>query len=143
MKIVGIEEVAVCADVEVRPDADIEWVQAQIWFKIEQYFNPPIRFFTLRELRDAGEAIEEIFNGPALDSGFIKPDDLTAASLKSELRVSDIVNLLMDIDGVIAVNHLLLTKYDAEGNAVAGAADPSWDAITEQPVFDVNRTSAS
>jgi len=41
---VAVEEVAVCADVEVEPDADIERVQAQIWFEIEQYFNPPIPF---------------------------------------------------------------------------------------------------
>ncbi len=121
--VVGIEEVAVCADVEVTADADIEWVQAKIWFEIEQYFNPPIRFFSSRELQDAGELVEEIFNGPELNCGFIRADDLEKASLKTELRVSDIINRLMEIDGVIAVNQLLLTKYDAEGNAVKGAAD--------------------
>src|SRR5207302_1847478 len=89
---VGVEEVAVCADVEVQPDADIERVQAQIWLEIEQYFNPPIPFYTLQELRDAGDAIEDIFNGPALDNGFIKSGDLEAASLKTVLRVSDIIN---------------------------------------------------
>jgi hypothetical protein len=130
--VVGIEEVAVCADVEVTADADIEWVQAKIWFEIEQYFNPPIRFFTSRELQDAGEAVEEIFNGPELNCGFIRADDLEKASLKTELRVSDIINRLMEIDGVIAVNQVLLTKYDAEGNAVKGYAD-----------FDPNKTSAS
>ena len=101
---VGVEEIAVCADVEVEPDADIERVQAQIWFEIEQYLNPPIRFRTLQELRDAGAAVEDIFNGPELDNGFIKAGDLEAAALKSVLRVSDILNRLMDIDGVIAVN---------------------------------------
>ena len=141
VKVVGVEEVAVCADVEVKPDADIERVQARIWFEIEQYFNPPIRFHILQELLDAGEAAEEIFNGPALDSGFIKPDDLEAASLKTVLRVSDIINRLMDIDGVIAVNQLLLTKYDAEGNVVKGAADPTW--VNGKPVFDAHKTSAS
>ena len=40
------------------------------------------------------------------------------------LRTSDILNSLMDIDGVIAVNQLQLTKYDSEGNPVKGAADP-------------------
>ena len=141
VKVVGVEEIAVCADVEVKADADIERVQARIWFEIEQYFNPPIRFHTLQELLAAGELVEEIFNGPALDSGFIKADDLEAASLKTVLRVSDIINRLMDIDGVIAVNQLLLTKYDAEGIAVKGAADPSW--VDGKPVFDTNKSSAS
>jgi hypothetical protein len=141
VQVVGVEEVAVCADVEVEPDADIERVQAQIWFEIEQYFNPPIPFHTLQELRDAGEAVEDIFNGPALDNGFIATGDLEAASLRTVLRASDIINRLMDIDGVIAVNQLQLTKYDEEGNAVKGAADPTW--VNGQPVFDATKISAS
>lgn len=141
VKVAGVEEVAVCADVEVRPDADIEWVQANIWFRIEQYFNAPVPLHTLKELLDADEAVEVIFNGPELDSGFIKAEDLEAAMLKTWLRTSDIVNLLMDIDGVVTVNQLQFTKYDAEGNAVAGAADPAW--VDEKPVFDPARKSAS
>jgi hypothetical protein len=139
---VGIEEVAVCADVEVTADADIERVQAEIWFRIEQYFNPPIIFRTLQELRDAGEPVEEIFDGPELASGFISAEDLNAASLRSVLRTSDILNQLMDIDGVTAVNQLLLTKYDSEGNVIKGAADPTWGANGE-PIFDPNKVSAS
>lgn len=142
VRVVNLEDVAVCADVEVKPDADIEWVQARIWFEIERYFNPPVPFYTLQELMDAGEPVEEIFNGPELNSGFMKGKDLDAASLKSVLRVSDIINLLMDIDGVIAVNQLQLVKYDAEGNIVKGAADPSWSS-DGKPVFDASITSAS
>lgn len=142
VKVVGIEDVAVCADVELKPDADIEWVQARIWFEIEKYFNPPVSFYTLQELMDAGEPVEEIFNGPELNSGFIKGKDLEAASLKSVLQVSDIINCLMDIDGVIAVNQLQLVKYDAEGNIVRGAADPTFDG-NGKPGFDTSKTSAS
>jgi len=123
VKKVDVEDVAVCADVEVSPGADIERVQAQIWFEIEQYLNPPVLFYSLNELMDEGIAVEEIFNGPALDNGFIKSDELAAAGLKSVLRTSDIINRLMDIEGVITVNNLLLTKYDAEGQVVKGAAD--------------------
>jgi hypothetical protein len=139
---IGVEEVAVCADVELEPDADIENVQAQIWFTIEQYFSPPIRFRTLQELRDAGEAVEDIFNGPALNNGFIEADDLTAAAFKTVLRVSDIINALMKIDGVIAINQLRLTKFDSEGNPVSGAADPTW-GLDGQPVFDPAKNSAA
>lgn len=142
INVVGVEEVAVCADVEVKPDADIEWVQARIWFEIERYFNPPVPFYSLQELLDADEAVEEIFNGPALENGFIKAKDLEAAALKSVLRVSDIINRLMDIDGVIAVNQVQLVKYDAEGNVIRGAADPTWSK-EKKLTFDTNRSSAS
>lgn len=141
VKGVNVEEIAACADVEVTPDADIELVQAQIWFEIEHYFNPSVPFYTLQELMETGVPVEEIFNGPELKHGFIKAKELEVAELKTVLRTSDIVNRLMDIAGVVAVNNLLLSKYDAEGNVVKGAADPTWNNDT--PVFDVNKMSAS
>lgn len=141
ISVVGIEEVAVCADIEVESNADIERVQAAIWFEIEQYFGPPIRFLTLQEQLDAGIAVEDIFNGPALENGFINAADLGASALKTTLRGSDIINRLMEIPGLVAVNQLRLTKYDSEGNAVKGAADPTW--VGDQPVFDPNKLSAA
>src|SRR6185369_10077703 len=42
IRIVAVQEVAVCADVEVEPEADIELVQAKIWFELEQYFAPSL-----------------------------------------------------------------------------------------------------
>ena len=139
---VGIEDVAVCADVEVKPDADIEQIQAEIWFRIEQYMSPPVPFRTLAELQGKSEAIEDIFDGPALDNGFIEDADLQAATLRAMLRGSDIINLLMEINGVIAVNQLRMTKYDSEGNAVTGAADPTWSS-SGQPIYDPNKLSAA
>jgi hypothetical protein len=137
----GVEEVAVCADVEVRPDADIERVQACIWFALEQYMTPPVPFRTLQELQGRGVAVEDIFDGPVLANGFIEDADLAAAQLKPMLRASDMIHLLMDIDGVVAVNQLRMTKYDDEGQVVAGAADPAW--INDQPIYDPGRTSAA
>ncbi|MBO2011557.1 hypothetical protein [Hymenobacter negativus] len=138
---VDVEDVAVCADVEVRPDADIERIQAHIWFEIERYFNPPVPFYSLPELLAEGVSVEEIFNGPELNKGFIKADELAAAGLKSVLRVSDLINRLMDIEGVVAVNNLLLSKYDAAGNQLKGAADPIW--TNGLPVFDTTKASAA
>ncbi|SOD92831.1 hypothetical protein SAMN06269250_4209 [Spirosoma fluviale] len=140
IKVVDVEDVAVCADVEVAPDADIERIQAQIWFEIDRYFNPPVPFYSLQELLDAKQPVEGIFNGPALENGFIKADELQAAGLKTVLRTSDIINRLMDIKGVIAVNELLLSKYDAEGNIIKGAADPV--QTDTGLIFDPNRFSA-
>ncbi len=142
IKVVDIEEIAVCADIEVKPDADIELVQAKIWFEINQYFNPPVLLYSLQELLNEDIAVEEIFNGPALENGFIKSGELESASLKSILYASDIINRLMDIDGVIAVNQLQMTKYDAEGNIVKGAADPVLDK-NGKPIFDAGKISAS
>ncbi|MBU5612518.1 hypothetical protein [Geomonas azotofigens] len=142
VQVIAIEEVAACADVEVAPEADIELVQARIWFEIERYFNPPVPFYTLQELLDQGMPVEEIFNGPELASGFLKQEDLDAATLRSVLCVSDLINRLMDIDGVIAVNQLQLTAYDAEGNVIEGVYDPAF-ASDGTTIFDPGKKSGN
>jgi hypothetical protein len=131
----------VCADLEVAPDADIERVQAEAWFVIERYFNPPVPHYSLQELAAQGVPMEEIYNGPPARNGFILAQDLAAARLKTVLRGSDLINLLMEIDGVQAVNSLLLSKYDQEGKVVSGAADPA--LVGGTPVFDPARSSAA
>ncbi len=138
---VGVEDVAVCADVEVKPDADIESVQGEIWFQIEQYMSPPIPFRTLQELQKNGVPVENIFEGPALQNGFIEDSDLDSAALKTMLQSSEIINRLTNIEGVIAVNQLRMTKYDSEGNEVAGASDPVW--MNGKASYDPNKTSAA
>ncbi len=117
------EDFAVCADVELTPGTDIERVLASVLFEIEDYFNPAVPFYSLREMMESGAPTEEIFEGPRLEHGFLKDPELEAAGLKTLLRTSDIVNRLMDIEGVVAVKNLLLTRYDAEGNPVKGVAD--------------------
>ncbi len=141
LSVVSVGQIAVCAEIEVEPDADIEWVQAQVWFAIEQYLAPAIPFYSLDELRKAGVAVEDIFDGPVLENGFIKQDDLEAATLRGVVRASDIVNLLMDIAGVRSISNLLMTRYDDDGNPVKGAADPTF--ADDEIHFDPNRLSAS
>ncbi|KAA5548439.1 hypothetical protein [Adhaeribacter rhizoryzae] len=115
---VAVEDIAVCADVELSPDADIEKVLAQIYYQIETYFNPPLRFYSLPELQAQQVPTEEIFNGPALAHGFLKTDELEAAQLRRYIYVSDIINVLTEIEGIIAIRNLVLTKYDAQGRAI-------------------------
>ncbi len=120
---VCVQDVAVCADIEVAPDADIDRVQSQVLFEIENYFNPSVKFYSLRDLLEEKTPVEEIFEGPQMDHGFVKTAELEAAQLKRQLRTSDIINALMEIEGVVAVKDLMLTRYDDLGNQVPGVAD--------------------
>ncbi|MCF8243566.1 MAG: hypothetical protein K9J37_08685 [Saprospiraceae bacterium] len=120
---VCVQDVAVCADIEVSPDADIDKVQSQVLFEIENYFNPGVKFYSLRELLEEKTPVEEIFEGPQMSHGFLKTADLEAAQLKRQLRTSDIINQLVEIEGVVAVKDLMLTRYDDLGNQVTGVAD--------------------
>ncbi|MEO6834261.1 MAG: hypothetical protein ABI378_16200 [Chitinophagaceae bacterium] len=113
---VPVQDVAVCADMDVAPDVDIESVVAQAYYLISQYMSPDIKFWSLKELLDAGKTTDEIFNGPQLSNGFIDNDQIAETGLKTELHSSDVLNLLMDIPGVLAIRNFVFSPFDKEGN---------------------------
>jgi hypothetical protein len=115
---VQVEDIGICADMDVTSDADIEQVLAQAYYLIDQYFSPDIKFYSLAELLNNGKTVDDIFDGPQLDNGFIDNDQLDATQLKTVLHTSDIINFLMDIPGVIAIRNLVLTRYNAVGKLV-------------------------
>jgi hypothetical protein len=118
IKAVAVEDIAVCTDIELDPSADIESVMAEAFYQIDQYFSPDIKFYSLKELMDKGVPVEDIFEGPKLRNGFIESLQVDSTNLKTVLYTSDIINLLMDIPGVIAIRNFILTKYDSEGRQV-------------------------
>ncbi|RXK87842.1 hypothetical protein EST62_05745 [Chlorobaculum sp. 24CR] len=120
---VRTEEVAICADILLEPEADIEQVFATMLFAIENYFNPPLPFHSLDELLKEKMAVEDIFEGPMLTHGFLKQGELEKARLRKTLRTSDIINEIVEIEGIVAVRSLRLTRYDTAGNPVGGVAD--------------------
>jgi len=134
VKITNIEdeEIAICCDIDVSPDSDMEQVQAEVFFRIEEYFNPSVRFYLLKEMIEKGYTTDEIFEGPRLKHGFIDTDELERTGLRAEIHTSDIINFIMDIDGVLAVRNFKMTKYDSNGDPVPGETGQNW-CITVTP----------
>jgi hypothetical protein len=120
------EEIAFCFDVGVKPGVDIEEVEAEIFYNIENYLNPSVDFYSLKELMGKGMAVDEIFTGPVLSHGFIDEQQLEQTNLRSCIHTSDIINLLMDIEGVTAIRNFVMTKYDESGKAVPGFMGLKW-----------------
>lgn len=110
------EEVAVCADIELRPDASTEAVHAEILYRLHRHISPAVRFYSLDEMLARGRTVDEIFDGPLLDHGFIDAEELEAIRRKCEIRASDIVQILMDVDGVMAVKSLKLLRLSDPGH---------------------------
>ena len=105
-----VEDIGVCTDIEIESDADVDRVLAEIQFALENFFTPPLPFFSLEEMLENGDCLEDIFLGPALKHGFLKEKDLKATELVEEIHVSDILQILMDIDGIKAVKKIQLNK---------------------------------
>lgn len=120
------EEVAICCDIDVVPGADMEEVQAKVFYAIEEYLNPSVKFYLLQELLNKGYTTGEIFEGPVLAHGFIDTTELESTQPRDEIYTSDIINLLMDIDGVLAVKSFRMTKYDSKGNPIPALTGKAW-----------------
>jgi hypothetical protein len=111
IKIVTDEFVAMCLDVELTPDANIDDVYKAIYKEAYKYINPSIPIYTLEELLNKRKTIEEIFEGTVAEHGFIDLDELAKFQHRNTLYVSDLINLLMDIKGVQAIRDIHLNSY--------------------------------
>ena len=96
----------ICGDIELSPNAQPEPIYAEILNAVEKYLAPVIPRYNLNEMLARkninGEpyTASDIFEGPLLENGFIDDADLLAAELRTEIRLSDIIGLVMDIEGV-------------------------------------------
>ncbi|MBD3628902.1 hypothetical protein [Cyclobacterium sp.] len=116
VEVVSVDEhpIQVCAIIELEAEADEEWIAASIDQAIRQYFSPDIRFYSFSEMLDKGYTTDQIFEGPALKHGFLDPEEVKQASLRKEIRQSDIIQLIMDLEGVTAIREIRINHCEQE-----------------------------
>lgn len=195
-----IEEILVCADIEISLDADVDETQAHIYYEIARFLSATVYFYSLEEMftdcydqykydvtavdidkktftinttlasppeedsvitisgsnnndgsytvdktrlnrnNDSytditvketipsdilteGEKLiignvesekcrptEKVFEGPKLKHGFIKDEELEKADRKKVIHVSDLIQIIMDVDGVLAVKNIQIAN---------------------------------
>ncbi|WP_167619854.1 hypothetical protein [Maribellus sediminis] len=118
--LVEVEEVKthsiqVCASIELDPEVDEEKVHARVLRAIDTYFSPKLWFYTLQQLFEKGYSTDQIFEGPLLEHGFIDPKELENARLRTEIRLSDIVQLIMKIEGVKLIKDISINDCKNPG----------------------------
>lgn len=201
-----VEEILVCADIELSQEADVELTEARIFSAIGDFLSPQVNFYSLDEMLhrcksgtlpvtriqqnpakiwmelapdafpkagstlsiigsgnnagtyeileikiapkepglaeilvspnftsplireddriyfgdwDAEQCLptEEIFEGPLLKHGFIDESELAKADRKAKLHVSDLIHLIMDIEGVLAVKSIQIANLPQDDPA--------------------------
>ncbi len=108
---ISTEEVGIQAQISLAPAADANLVLAEILWLLEIHVKPPIHFYSLSQMVERGYSMEEIFQGPILEHGFVDSKEFAQAIDRKDLRSSDVINLLMDVAGVKHVKSLLLQSY--------------------------------
>jgi hypothetical protein len=117
---VATQEFLLCGELDVAPDADVIGVHAEALYRVQRCIAPLVRNRTLDEMlalrkADGGRyTVGEIFEGPALESGHIEDEELSRADRRAEIRLSDVIATIMDIDGVRAVRDLVVNPAALE-----------------------------
>ncbi|MEY2497298.1 MAG: uncharacterized protein QOD12_854 [Verrucomicrobiota bacterium] len=138
---VRTQDFLLCAELELWPEADVSEVQARIYFEVQQYLAPNVRNYTLEEMLARKKKdgtpfpVDEIFEGPFLDCGFIDDEELAQADLRTTIYLSDVIAVIMDIDGVRAVRDIVVnpefTKTSLENKWVV-PVPPGRKALLER-----------
>lgn len=113
VKEVETQPVAVCALIEIDPEADEEYVHALITLELEKYLSPTIKYYSLAEMFEKGYTSDQIFEGPFLDNGFIDTTELKDSSLRTEVRLSDIMQIIMNVEGVTVIKDIALNNCES------------------------------
>ncbi len=104
------ESIIVQAKIEIGSVEDPERLLAEIYNTLANAISPRIRFYALSEMIEQGKSIDGIFDGPALDHGFIDNAELEKFQRKMGLRTSDLLQKVMDVNGVTAINSIQLAS---------------------------------
>ena len=106
-----VQEISIRADVDLSPDARENETLAEIYHRVHRFLSPRPHFYSLEELLNKGRAIEDIFEGPLLKHGFLDTEELEAIKRRHTIYTSDLMQLLTDIPGIIAIRDLRITNY--------------------------------
>ena len=126
-----------CAEVEIEPQADATDTYAKILVAVQEHLAPGVPRHTRAEMLQRAKpdgsrwTDPEIFEGPALAHGFIDEAELAAAELRTGIRLSDVIAVVMDIDGVRAVRDIVIRAAPEGGGGGEPPAESKWVVSVE------------
>ncbi|EJG02605.1 hypothetical protein [Flavobacterium sp. F52] len=134
--------IKICADIEVNTEADEELVHANVLHALESYLSTTVNFYSLKQMIDKGYSTLEIFDGPSLENGFIDTKELLKADLRNEVRLSDIMRIIMSVPDVILIKDISLGNCggdDLENKWLICLAPYQKPVICAKSVFNYNK----
>ena len=121
IRVLEQQSIRLGASLEIDGQGDAVALLAGVYQRIAGYLSPRVRFYALDEMLARGRQVDEIFEGPLLEQGFIDDDELARIERRSTLRISDLIHEIMAVPGVLAVKDLHF--LDGEADALTPAKD--------------------
>jgi len=110
--VLGPETISVKGEFDLERGADPEAVMAKIYDGILRYISPPVRFYSMGELLGDGFSMDEIYKGPLLSRGFLPDARLKKNRLRKDLRVSDMIQIILDMPEVKTARNLVISNKE-------------------------------
>jgi len=139
IKTVETQSFRLCAEIEIEPGADAAQVHARVLLEVQRHLRPGVSWHTRDDMRkrikpDGNPYTDpDLFEGPALAGGFIDESELAQAELRSMIRLSDVISLVMDITGVKAVREIVIRPIpDDDSPADAQSTADKWEIPVER-----------
>lgn len=136
IEVLAAQPVQIRAEVEIGPVDDTERVLLDIYEALSEHVSPTVPFRTLGEMLAAGKRSDEIFDGPALDHGFLDSSALAGLSRRDAIHTSDLIREIMGIAGVRAVRSIAVSAGNDEREPWSLPLDPK-----RAPRLDVEGSS--
>ncbi len=114
IKVLEPQLVVIKASIEITPQGNPDDIYLAILKKITDYFSPTVTFYSLAERLADNQTMEEIFDSPRLNHGFIDTEQLAKMQRKTSLRSSDLIHAIMDVEGVRLVKYLVFMNQGKE-----------------------------
>jgi hypothetical protein len=102
------ELITIDARINIDPFTLGETVLANIYNEVNQLLNSNINFYSFEEMLERGYDVNAIYSGPLLKNGFI--DEIEFKSKTSEIYVSNIMEIIENIDGVNSIEFFEVYK---------------------------------
>lgn len=112
IRVLDTQSIQLRARIEIGPFDDAEKALLGIYEKISSYLSPSISFSTLGDLLEAGKPVEDIFEGPLLEHGFLDSEALDSLGPRDSIYTSDLIREIMDVEGVRAVKSIRVSADD-------------------------------
>jgi hypothetical protein len=104
------ETIAIFSDIQIAENADPDKVMAGIYLDLKDFISPRVKQYSLKRMFQKGKSMEQIFNGPQLENGFIDDDELGTGEKRKELHTSDLIRIIMAHPEVKDVRNLFISN---------------------------------
>jgi hypothetical protein len=102
------QTIAVEANLAVMYNSHAEDVMVKVILALNTFFDMNINYSSRKEILENGGSLENIYDGPLLENGYI--DDSELKSRRKVIHIDQIRELLLDVEDVLSVSQIRFRK---------------------------------